>query len=85
MARFRNATAGRGGRRKFGRRFHESQMRDEMILNSRTFARTDELRKAVRRAGSAKRERNAGDIISRKSPLMVLSAFTAAVLSLNVH
>lgn len=41
VTRFRDAVERERGRgaRKFGR-FHESQMRDEMTLNSRTFART---------------------------------------------
>lgn len=46
MARFRDAG---GGTRKFGR-FHESQMRDEMTLNSRTFARITRARGSSRAA-----------------------------------
>lgn len=45
------------GTRKFGR-FHESQMRDEMTLNSRTFARTRERRYVRWRV--ARRQRKKG-------------------------
>jgi len=50
VARIRNATGQRGRGRgwKFGR-FHESQMRNEMTLNSWTFARTTNERANVRR------------------------------------
>lgn len=80
VARFRDAG---GGTWKFGR-FHESQMRDEMTLNSRTFARiTRKERAALRWRGARSRGQryHPGDVKAAPCPppLMALSAFTAAV------